>query len=274
MKLQLVKSADFCGNQCDIYSNESDMFMTISQLATCLEYANRKGIEKMIERNPYLKTDEFSVTIKMSATDGKLYDMRVFNEDGIYEVTMLAKTEKAKQFRAFIRKLLKSLRKGESSIVNTAELEQMKIKAQYERATAMRMNAENRRLKLLLSNPNWKNLSDVALQTMGIKAVETVTGQDLSPLLPQCEKLYSATEVAKILGIMTNDGKKPSSNKIGTMSNKLKLKETDENNNSQYGVWVMDKSASSSKEMSNFKYNSRGVQALAEAFGVKDYNIS
>lgn len=158
--------------------------------------------------------------------------------------------------------------------VQVTKLEQMKIKAQYERATAMRMNAENRRLKLLLSNPNWKNLSDVALQTMGIKAVETVTGQDLSPLLPQCEKLYSATEVAKILGIMTNDGKKPSSNKIGTMSNKLKLKETDENNNSQYGVWVMDKSASSSKEMSNFKYNSRGVQALAEAFGVKDYNIS
>ena len=154
------------------------------------------------------------------------------------------------------------------------ELEQMKIKAQYERATAMRMNAENRRLKLLLSNPNWKSLSDVALQTMGIKAVETVTGQDLSPLLPQCDKLYSATEVAKILGIMTNDGKKPSANKIGTMSNKLKLKEADENNNSQYGVWVMDKSRSSDKEMSNFKYNAKGVQVLAEAFGVKDYKIS
>lgn len=275
MNLQLVKSADFCGNQCDIYSNESDMFMTALQLGNCLGYANaRESINKIVQRNEYLKSVEFSAEVKMTSPRGDTQNTRVFNEDGIYEVTMLAKTEKAKQFRAFIRKLLKSLRKGESSIVNTSELEQMKIKAQYERATAMRMNAENRRLKLLLSNPNWKNLSDVALQTMGIKVVEAVTGQDLSLLLPQCEKLYSATEVAKILGIMTNDGKKPSSNKIGTMSNKLKLKETDENNNSQYGVWVMDKSASSSKEMSNFKYNSRGVQALAEAFGVKDYNIS
>lgn len=39
---------------------------------------------------------EFSVTLKMRATDGKQYDTRIFTEDGIYEVTLLAKTEKAK----------------------------------------------------------------------------------------------------------------------------------------------------------------------------------
>lgn len=155
--------------------------------------------------------------------------------------------------------------------VQVTELEQMKIKAQYERATAMRMNAENRRLKLLLSNPNWKNLSDIALQTMGIKAVETVTGQDLSPLLPQCEKLYSATEVAKILGVNYKNGK-PGANIIGSKAKQLDLQSKEKNN--PYGVWVMDKSRSSTKEMPSFRYNTKGIHTLAEAFGVKDYNIS
>lgn len=39
---------------------------------------------------------EFSVVVKMTTTDDKQYDTRIFTEDGIYEVTMLAKTEKAK----------------------------------------------------------------------------------------------------------------------------------------------------------------------------------
>ncbi len=69
--LQLIKSDKFGETECDIYSDGKEMFMTISQLAGCLDYADRKGVEKLIERNSYLKTPEFSVTVKMSATDGK-----------------------------------------------------------------------------------------------------------------------------------------------------------------------------------------------------------
>ena len=69
--LQIVKSAQFGEVQCDVYSDSQDMFMTISQLSDCLGYADRKSIEKIIERNPYLKDKEFSVTDKLSATDGK-----------------------------------------------------------------------------------------------------------------------------------------------------------------------------------------------------------
>lgn len=123
MAYEIVKSAEFCGIECDFYSNEKrEIFMTINQLSNSLGYANRKGIEKMIERNAYLKGIEFSVADKMTATDGKQYDTRLFTEDGIYEVTMLAKTEKAKEFRAFVRKIVKSIRKGESYSMNYQEL--------------------------------------------------------------------------------------------------------------------------------------------------------
>ena len=93
------------------------------------------------------------------------------------------------------------------------QLQQLDIQAKADRAAAMKMNAENRRLKLLLANPNWKDISPVALETMGIKAVESVTGVNLGNTLPIIEKTYSATEVGTILGV--------SAMKVGQTANKL-----------------------------------------------------
>lgn len=143
------------------------------------------------------------------------------------------------------------------------ELEEMKIKAQAERAKAMLINAENRRLKLLLSNPNWQGISDVALQTMGIKAVESVTGQNLGNLLPECEKTYSATEVCRIFDNITN----PCT--LGKKAKALGLQDGE-----KYGIWVMDKSPYSPKEVKSFRYNSNGVKALADAFNVENYSLA
>lgn len=110
---EIVKSAEFCGIECDFYSNENnELFMTTSQLGTCLEYSNPIiAVSKIVSRNPYLKDIEFSVVTKMVSTDGKQYETRLFTEEGIYEITMLSKTEKAKEFRTFVRKVIKSIRK-------------------------------------------------------------------------------------------------------------------------------------------------------------------
>lgn len=109
---EIVKSAEFCGIECDFYSDDEMIGMTALQLGSCLGYSNpQKAIDNLISRNEYLKNAEFSVTLKMRATDGKQYETRLFTEDGIYEITMLSKTEKAKEFRTFVRKVIKSIRK-------------------------------------------------------------------------------------------------------------------------------------------------------------------
>ena len=252
--LQIVKSAQFGEVQCDVYSDSNDMFMTISQLSECLGYSGRKSLEKMIERNPYLKDREFSVTDKLSATDGKRYNTRIFTEDGIYEVTMLAKTEKAKEFRAWVRKLLKSLRKGETVNIATDRLKEIELQAKRDRATAMLLNAQNRMIKTLMANTEGKNLSQIAKEVMGIKAIEQVTGKNMDEYLPECEKMYSATEVGNMLGGI-------SAMRIGQTANKYGLK------NDTYGKMVMSKSKHSSKEVNQFLYNDNGVQKLAELLG-------
>ena len=117
----VLKTTEMFGEvQTDIYENEQhEMFMTAEQIGECLEYSEPIiAINKLITRNDYLREAEFSVVTKLVSTDGKYYNTRVFNEDGIYEITMLAKTAKAKEFRCWVRRLLKALRKGDLTLTS------------------------------------------------------------------------------------------------------------------------------------------------------------
>lgn len=118
MNLQLIKQDKFDDILVDVYRNDNDdVFMTSKQLGEALEYSTKaQAITNIINRNSYLKEQEFSVQLDLGSTDGKQYDTRLLTEDGIYEITMLSKQPKAMEFRRFVRGLLKGLRKGELQI--------------------------------------------------------------------------------------------------------------------------------------------------------------
>lgn len=123
------------------------------------------------------------------------------------------------------------------------------LKIREDRATAMLLNAQNRMIKTLMANTEGKNLSQIAIDVMGIKAVEQVTGKNMNQYLPECEKMYSATEVGEMLGV--------SAMKVGKTANAYGLK------NDTYGKTVMSKSQHSAKEVPQFLYNDKGVQILS-----------
>lgn len=139
------------------------------------------------------------------------------------------------------------------------QLNALETQARADRAAAMRINAENRRLKLLFDNPQWKDmqLSGISIETLGLKKVEAATGIDVGNVLPQTEKTWSATDIGNAFGV--------SSMAIGKKANALGLK-TEQN-----GIFVLDKSRHSNKEVPTFRYNQNGVNALAEAFGITNY---
>lgn len=115
MNLQLVNQELFNGVACDIWRNEKhEIFMTTEQLAQCIGYQTRYGITKLVQKNKYLKNREFSVSAKLTATDGKQYDTRLFTFEGIKEILFLApKSETAREFRAWTRSVLTAYFKGE-----------------------------------------------------------------------------------------------------------------------------------------------------------------
>lgn len=126
----------------------------------------------------------------------------------------------------------------------------LKIQIQQERSKAMLLNAQYRMLKLLMSKPELQKLSPVAVETLGIKATESIINADLGEYLPEVPKTYSATEVGNAFGITAA--------KVGRIANAHGLK-TDE-----YGITVMDKSRYSSKQVENFRYNERGKAKIKE----------
>ena len=97
-----------------IKNNEIEIEM--GELAKAIGYTDESSIRQILIRNPELKNKEFSYLKKVDSIENgvvKKREKRLFTEDGLYEVTMLANTENAKKFRRFVRELMKKYRKNE-----------------------------------------------------------------------------------------------------------------------------------------------------------------
>lgn len=260
--LQLIKSSKFGEIECDIYSNEEEMFMSTEQLGNCLGYQYaRESINKLVSRNEYLRSEEFSVEVNLTSgeeTNCQYPKTRVFTEDGIYEVTMLAKTEKAKEFRAFIRKLLKSLRKGETKIIKPSNEQVELIEIKKKNADARLRNAKVREARFLLEAVDkYKNvLAEQSVELLTINALEVINGKNTleRPRLSN-EKYYSATEIGEELGITAN--------KVGKIANANNLK------TEEFGKTILSKSLYSSKQCPTFIYNEKGKEKIKNIVGGK-----
>jgi phage antirepressor YoqD-like protein len=142
--LVLYKSEKFQDIECDFWKNENnennEIFMTSGQLGNALGFLNpKKGISNLVNRNDYLKDMKFSSFLAMR-TEAGLRETRLFTEDGIYEVAFIADTEKAKEFRSWVREILKGLRKGELELLQK-QIDESKPKLQlYEQVLSSKTN--------------------------------------------------------------------------------------------------------------------------------------
>lgn len=176
--------------------------------------------------------------------------LTIINESGMYSLILSSKLEGAKRFKRWVTsEILPSIRKTGAYATDSAaaEYKARELRIREMNAQARLINAETRRLTVLQKG---KGLSQVAVDTLAVKAVERVTGKDLGDYLPQVEKTYSASEIGNALGITAA--------KVGRLANAHGLK-TDE-----YGITVMDKSRYSSKEVASFRYNEKGKAKLRE----------
>lgn len=114
--LVLAQEELFQGIQCDLWMDKDrNPFMTIQQLANALGYKSKSGIENIILRNPYLREKEFSGTHKLGVlgSAGGAQETIVFTKDGIMEIAFLSHKPKAREFRAWARKVLTAFMDGQ-----------------------------------------------------------------------------------------------------------------------------------------------------------------
>lgn len=93
-------------------------------------------------------------------------------------------------------------------------------------------------------------LGKPAQQVIFAKLVNPVAGSDVVPLPMLESRLYSAEDAGKKLGV--------SANMIGRTANQHSLKTT------EFGMFVLDKSRSSDKQVEAFRYNDAGLARLRE----------
>ena len=95
-----------------IVNNNNEIEMDMDELAKALDFKEKEYLKKLIARNPELQSPEYSSLKKVLSNEGgilKKREKRVFNQDGIFEVAYLANTERAKQFRRFIKNFSKEM---------------------------------------------------------------------------------------------------------------------------------------------------------------------
>lgn len=246
--LQLIKSERFGEMEADIYSNGDDMFMTIGQLAACLGYADRSGVQKIVDRNDYLNAPEFSGWDNLSLPAGGTQRTRVFTEDGIYEVTMLSGQPKAKEFRTWIRGILKALRSGSVRLVSTTDPAKKALAEAKLNNSRARLAAEWRKIAGIVRVPEYQDLC-------ASYAATALAGKEIIPL-PSCtEHLYTATEIGAMLGGIDKA-------KIGHIANVNGLKAP------EYGKPVWDKSPYSNKQVESFRYNDKALERFRDILGI------
>lgn len=104
---------EFNGHPLEIIQHQDEVWFNKEQIGGALGYADpRKAINKIYLRNQ-TELDEYSVGVKLGSTDGKQYETRIFNEEGVMLLTMLSRQPKAAEFRRWAVKVLKAYRHSE-----------------------------------------------------------------------------------------------------------------------------------------------------------------
>lgn len=212
-----IQTFNFEQNSVRVEIKNGEPLFCLTDVATILEISNANPSRFNLANNGVHKM--YSVDSK-----GRKNEITFISEPNLYRVIFRSNKAEAVKFQNWVfNEVLPTIRKTGSYTTKPTELTP-KEKAEC--------------LNILMATFG-DVLSKEAKETILVTTTENLLGLDLG-YRPQVQKTYSATQIGEMLGI--------SAHKVGKLTNAHNLK-TDE-----YGVWVLDKSAHSSKQLSSFRY--------------------
>ena len=100
-------------NSINFIEKDGQILFSAEEIGKQLGYQNpRQSITVLFSRNA-LELRNYSTNIKLISVDGKEREIRHFTEEGVYILSMLANTDKARDFRKRVAELLKEIRQKE-----------------------------------------------------------------------------------------------------------------------------------------------------------------
>lgn len=147
------------------------------------------------------------------------------------------------KFQLMVNQVFLDYKKGELKNINIQKSTKSYL-PEYRKAKAIELSV--RALDQVFSN--LPHLSEQSKQAIYADTINPIAGKNVIPLPRLDNKTFSASEVGELLGV--------SSNKIGRIANELNLK------TEEYGIFVLDKSRSSDKQVESFRYNEKAIDVL------------
>lgn len=145
------------------------------------------------------------------------------------------------KFQLMVNQVFLDYKKGELKNIQKPSKSYL---PEYRQAKAIELSV--RALDKMFSN--LPHLSEQSKQAIYANTINPIAGKNVIPLPKLENKTFSASEVGELLGV--------SSNKIGRIANELSLK------TEEYGIFVLDKSRSSDKQVESFRYNEKAIDVI------------
>lgn len=215
------------GSQVRTVEKDGQPWWVLKDVCGVLELTNTRIVAERLDEDERCKLD----LPRQGAT-------WAINESGLYNVILRSDKPQAKPFRKWVTsEVLPTIRKTGQYNANMKPSKALEIKE-----TNARVRLSNQFLKLAKVDTLSKEYKNILVA----KAAEALTGTQLIPLPVSSQKMYSATEIADMLGVTAQ--------KIGKISNRYNMK------TSEYGEWYRSKSQHSNKEVDTFVYNDKAVK--------------
>lgn len=118
MECKILKRASFGETAIDFWeipNNLEGFGFTREQIGQALEYEHPKDAIKNIHSRYQDRLDKHSVSLKLSGTDGKLYNTFVYNHRGVYEICRWSRQPKADAFIDWVWDRIEELRNHSQS---------------------------------------------------------------------------------------------------------------------------------------------------------------
>ena len=194
--------------------------------------------ELILELEQQLSDTEISVSVVQSIKGGL--------NQGTFAHELLAVSYAgwiSPKFQLMVNQVFLDYKKGELKNINIQKSTKSYL-PEYRKAKAIELSV--RALDKVFSN--LPHLSEQSKQAIYADTINPIAGKNVIPLPRLVNKTFSASEVGEMLGV--------SSNKIGRIANELNLK------TEEYGIFVLDKSRSSDKQVESFRYNEKAIDVI------------
>ena len=110
--MKAISVGRFNGLQCEVYSDNKEIFMTRSQIGKALGYENPSDSIELIHRRHKDRLDKYSVTFKLTGTDGKYYNTYLYSQRGIMEICRWSRQPLADKFMDYVWDIIEAYSNG------------------------------------------------------------------------------------------------------------------------------------------------------------------